>query len=158
MNEALRAYQSRISDSARQLDAKLADFHGGAVNVTSLFYLYAFDTMGRISYGKSFDLIKTGKQASGAAIEMLREGLSTVGFLIPVPWCFMAMKQFPFIGQKWRRMITWAADQVDQRMKVSVYFLVSMSGAPFQILLTRTAQHQRLRCKRCRISSSTALT
>ena len=114
-------YDGRLQELARELESKIAKSDGGAIDVSSLFYFYAFDAMGSISYGWSFDLMKNGAQSS--AVKMLREGLSTVGFLIPVPWLFMTIIRLPYLSRKWRRMLSWAAHQVDQRMKVRSLFL-----------------------------------
>ena len=123
---AIKTYENRVYNYAQQLERIIASHQGRAFDATTLFHFYAFDAMGSISFGRGFDLMEKGKHS--LAMKMLREGLLMIGILIPTPWLFMTAIRVPYLSRKWRKMISWAAEQVDQRMRVRTLSRLSMTS------------------------------
>ena len=115
---ALQDYESRIFRFVRQLDTSIAQCAGDAVNVTSWFNLYTFDTMGDLAFGKSFGQLEEGK--SHFAIDLLRNGMAIIGPATPLPWLFHIASGIPGLPatRGWQRLNTWASEQLQHRIKV----------------------------------------
>jgi hypothetical protein len=72
--------------------------------------------MGDVAFGKSFDLLKTGKPHF--ALDLLCEGMKPLGTLTPVPWMFCLLTSIPGLSAGFKIFVNWAAEQVKERKKV----------------------------------------
>lgn len=62
MHAALRNYEGRVTRHADDLVTRISTFGGKAINATHWFNAYAFDVIGDLAFGKSFDMLKTGEK------------------------------------------------------------------------------------------------
>lgn len=113
---ALQDYEGRTKNYAFELEKRISEFAGTAINVTTWFRYYSFDVMGDFTFGHSFDMLKDGE--SHFAVDMLREGMAPIGPFTPVPWLFVIMKSIPGLTRGWNRMLTWCYEQLTLRLKV----------------------------------------
>lgn len=60
---ALREYEHRVTGFTDDLIAQLNTHSGEALNASRWMNYYAFDMMGDMAFGKSFDMLKTGEKA-----------------------------------------------------------------------------------------------
>ena len=81
--------------------------------------------MGDLMFGKSFDLLTSGKQHY--AVDMLQKGLDILGPLRPVPWLFILLGSIPSLKADYNRLIAWTSASVRDRIsrKVAVPDLMS---------------------------------
>jgi hypothetical protein len=108
------------------------------VNVSLWFNYYSFDVMGDLTYGKSFDMLESGK--SHWAIDILNEGIGYMGVIGYATWLVILFSQMPIITRNQRRFLKFCADQMDERIAtkrdlpdISTYILESppMSDTEF---------------------------
>lgn len=93
--------------------------HAGKSMVASTWFnYYSFDIMGDLAFGKSFDMLKSGK--THFAMELLQQGMLPLGILGPIPWAIPIMANAPILGAGFRRFFKWCADQVEARRKMKV--------------------------------------
>lgn len=115
---ALRQYEDRILRYSKSLAQQISNLSGKTINASEWFHYYSFDVMGDIAFGKSFDMIETGK--SHFALDLLSEGMKPFGVLSPVPWIFCLLTSIPGLGGGFKRFVDWSAEQVRERKKVSL--------------------------------------
>ena len=73
--------------------------------------------MGDLAFGKSFDMLKDGKEHF--AIQQLKDGMAALGPLTPVPWLFILCAALPGLTRDWNKMLAWSSQQVHKRIKVN---------------------------------------
>lgn len=95
----------------------MSEFAGKTVNVAEWFHYYSFDVMGDVAFGKSFDMLETGKPHF--ALDLLREGMKPFGVLTPVPWVFCILTKVPGLSAGFNTFVAWTTEQVRERKKVS---------------------------------------
>ena len=100
----------------QQLDSRVSLFKGTVVDCTELFMFFSFDVMGIVAFGKSFDMVESNKMHT--SIGILKDGMSVVGPLTPVPWLFRTVAVIPGLSRDWRRLIAWTEEQVLERIKI----------------------------------------
>jgi cytochrome P450 family 628 len=61
-NSALREYEHRVTGFTDQLISQLNAHSGEPMNASRWMNYYAFDMMGDMAFGKSFDMLKTGEK------------------------------------------------------------------------------------------------
>ncbi|KAL3420396.1 benzoate 4-monooxygenase cytochrome P450 [Phlyctema vagabunda] len=69
--KALRNYEGSVSKYANEVVSQISKRSGEPLNATLWSYLFAFDVMGDLAFGKSFDALKVGKMHY--AVELMRE-------------------------------------------------------------------------------------
>jgi hypothetical protein len=62
--------ESRLNEYAQLLEQRIARANGHHINVSRLCYQYSFDVMGRLSFGKSFNMLTEDK--NHFAIDLLQ--------------------------------------------------------------------------------------
>ena len=119
MPTALREHEHRVLSHVQELDTKLASFGNEPVNITKWFEYFTFDTMGEISFGLSWDTMKS--EESRIAIDMYQEGSMVLGPATPVPWLFHILFSIPGLQKGWRKYRSWADNQLRLRIKVDCH-------------------------------------
>jgi cytochrome P450 family 628 len=61
-SSALREYEHRVQGFTNDLISQLNAHSGEALNASRWMNYYAFDMMGDMAFGKSFDMLKTGEK------------------------------------------------------------------------------------------------
>ena len=112
-NPALRDYEGRVTDYTHELIEKISTFSGNTMNATAWFNYWSFDVMGDFAFGKSFNMLKTGKHHF--AIDWLERSMFLLGLCSPIPWAMPVGAITPFVGSCFRRFIRWCNEQVDER-------------------------------------------
>ena len=104
----------------RQLSEQIKKSNGTALDMTTWFYLYAFDIIGELAFEKSYGMLKEGKSHSAANI--LREGMALLGRITPVPWLARIALSSPVPGvvHRWKTMVQWSGKQLEERLEVRV--------------------------------------
>jgi hypothetical protein len=73
--------------------------------------------MGDLAFGKSFNLLKTGKPHP--ILEMVRDGIKAFGVLSPLPWVIRMFTSLPGAMDDMKVFVDWAAEQAQLRKKVA---------------------------------------
>ena len=117
---ALRDYEGRVTDYTHELMEIISTFSGSTMNATAWFNYWSFDVMGDFAFGKSFNMLKTGK--NHFAIDWLESSMFLLGFFSPIPWVVPVGAIAPVVGSTFRKFIYWCNEQVDERreMKTTV--------------------------------------
>lgn len=116
--EALRAYEDRILGYSRALQAQISRLSGQPISASDWFHFYSFDVMGDIAFGRSFEMLKTGKPHF--ALNLLKEGMAPLGLLGPVPWAFCVLTSIPGLGGGFKTFVNWCTEQVEKRKEVCI--------------------------------------
>jgi cytochrome P450 family 628 len=80
---AIRNYESRIIHYADELTRQLSMCAGKPVNICQWLYYFGFDVMGDLSFGKSFDMLKTGELHF--VVKLLKGAMTPLGWMTPEP-------------------------------------------------------------------------
>ena len=116
--KALHGYKPRIELHAKQLEDQMAGSVGKATNVSLWFNYYSFDVMGDLTFGHSFDMLKTGKEHF--LLSLLENGQKALGIIGPLPWLFIILTKIPFISAEIKTFQEWCESQMLGRKKVSI--------------------------------------
>ena len=117
---ALRGYEDRVTYYTHELIEKISTFTGSKTNASAWLNYWSFDVMGDLAFGKSFGMLKTGK--NHYAIDWLERSMFLLGLFSPIPWAMPVGAIAPLVGASFRRFIQWCNEQVDERrdMKTKV--------------------------------------
>jgi len=117
ISPALRGYESRVVKYADLLIYQLSKFGGEhkPVNASKWFYFFGFDVMGDLAFGKTFDMLKTGK--SHPVVKLLKDASRPLAWLSPVPWLFSLLVNT--VGGPIIKFINYSGEQVEQRKKMT---------------------------------------
>ena len=113
---ALRDYEGRISDYTHELIKEISTRSGNTMNASAWFNYWSFDVMGDFAFGKSFNMLKTGR--NHFAIDWLESSMFLLGYFSPVPWVVPIGAIAPFVGSRFRQFIRWCNEQVDERRNI----------------------------------------
>lgn len=91
---------------------------GEPMVVSTWFHYFSFDIMGDLAFGKSFEMLRSGK--THFAMDLLHEGLLPLGVLSPIPWLVPVMAAAPLVGAGYRRFILWCRNQIEARQKMKI--------------------------------------
>lgn len=118
---ALRAYEDRILGYSRALQAQISRLSAQGdhpISASDWFHFYSFDVMGDIAFGRSFEMLETGKPHF--ALNLLKEGMAPLGLLGPVPWAFCILTSIPGLGGGFKAFVEWCSEQVEKRKGVCI--------------------------------------
>ncbi|KAI9041837.1 cytochrome P450 [Aspergillus affinis] len=74
-DRAIRGYEQRLHKYRKQLLDQIVAHEGQPMSVTKWFYSYSFDVLGDLAFGKSFNMLETGREHW--AVTMINEGVQT---------------------------------------------------------------------------------
>lgn len=115
---ALRDYEDRITNYSYELIGKIREFSGNSMNASAWFNYFSFDVMGDFAFGKSFDMLKTGRMHF--AIDWLEESMILLGRFSPISWIVPVGAIAPIVGRNFRRFIVWCCEQAEKRRDTKV--------------------------------------
>ncbi|KAH8434410.1 cytochrome P450 [Aspergillus melleus] len=118
-DRALRGYELRLHKYRKQLLDQIVARHGQPMSVTKWFYSYSFDVLGDLAFGKSFNMLETGREHW--AVTMINEGVQALGFNLPT-WLFRLLVNVPGLARGWRRLFDFAEQQMQEQIKAEVEF------------------------------------
>lgn len=88
------------------------------MNASTWFNYYSFDVMGDLAFGKSFDMLKSGR--THYMMDALEKGMRPVGWLSPLPWIIPVFASTPILNADFTQLIQWCREQVEKRMTIEV--------------------------------------
>ncbi|KAF7130969.1 hypothetical protein CNMCM5793_003904 [Aspergillus hiratsukae] len=112
-DKMIRGYEQRIGIYQQQLIAKLTTLQ--SVDVRKWLYLYSFDVMGDLSFGRGFDCLKTGREHW--AITLLKATMEQVGLFLP-PWLLLILLRIPPLMGNWLRFLAFCSEALQTRMRM----------------------------------------
>ncbi|KAE9378415.1 cytochrome P450 monooxygenase-like protein [Stipitochalara longipes BDJ] len=111
----LREYEHRVTGFTDDLISQLNAHAGESLNASRWMNYYAFDMMGDMAFGKSFDMLKTGEKHD--MIELLQEGMAPLGVVTPIPWILILLQDIPGLAAGPKKFIKYHLEQVAARKK-----------------------------------------
>ena len=114
---AIQGYEGRVLSHAKQLDNAFARLAGSPINITTWFQYFGFDVMGELGFGGSFNQVKNAQPHFET--EFLREGMSILATVTPVPWMYHLALSIPGLTKDWQALLSWSAGQAKKKMEVS---------------------------------------
>uniref|UniRef100_A0A093XCF2 Tryprostatin B 6-hydroxylase n=1 Tax=Talaromyces marneffei PM1 TaxID=1077442 RepID=A0A093XCF2_TALMA len=114
-NVSLRDYEERVSKYAAQLLSVLADNVGQPIDMSRWFNYYSFDVIGDLTFGKSFDMLITGKDAY--MLKTLHEQMQSLGPFLHSIWVIPLFKLIPGLNSSYLEYFEWVKKQVENRFK-----------------------------------------
>ena len=83
------------------------------MNASAWFNYWSFDVMGDLTFGKSFNMLKTGR--NHFAIDWCGTSLVLLGYASPIPWAAPVGAILPYVGRAFRQFTEWCSEQIDER-------------------------------------------
>lgn len=120
----LRGYEDRIAIYQKEMHTKISSYGSKAINVTELYHQFSFDVMGDLSFGASFNMLKSG--GDHGPIKLLRRGMAPLGLMFPT-WCFRLLLAIPGATGDWFAFKDYCCELLDKRLKVSIDVSVETS-------------------------------
>lgn len=115
-DKMIRGYEQRIKIYRQMLIDQLSARQNQPVNIRKWLYLYGFDVMGDLAFGKSFDMLETGDDHW--AIKLVNDAMTIFGFYLPM-WLLRLIAAVPGGARELQRYLDFSAERIDQRMQVS---------------------------------------
>ncbi|KIW03129.1 uncharacterized protein PV09_05771 [Verruconis gallopava] len=113
--KSLRAYDSRLIKYADTLVDQIRKRSGEVVNGTSWLNYLAFDVMGDMAFGRSFEALEKGE--SHFYIDLIHNSAHLIGMLGTVSWILQVLRLFPISWTAGGRMLLYSEQCVDERRK-----------------------------------------
>ncbi|KAJ6133260.1 hypothetical protein N7471_008475 [Penicillium samsonianum] len=111
--KAIRAYEPVVAGYAQQLVEVVERDLASPIDMTRWFSYYAFDVMGRLAFGKSFNMIAEGKEAY--FLKTIRTDMTNIGHLKHMPWIFPIVMNIPLLNANNQRFWKWIESQFLER-------------------------------------------
>lgn len=92
------------------------------IDMTRWFSYYAFDVMGNLAFGKSFNIIADGKEAY--FLKTIRTDMTNIGYLKHMPWIFPIAMNIPVLNANNLKFWKWIENQFLERGEVSARYFV----------------------------------
>ncbi|KAE8152770.1 cytochrome P450 monooxygenase [Aspergillus avenaceus] len=114
-SRALRDYEPRVYRYKEQLIDAIEQRIGTPMDATKWFNYYSFDIMGDLSFGKSFNMLVDGQDAS--ILTKLHADVTGLTVLGQVPWILPFFKRIPLLNADYLKHWNWISSRVEERMK-----------------------------------------
>lgn len=95
---------------------QISTFSGSEMNASAWFNYWSFDVMGDFAFGKSFNMLRNGR--NHYAIDWLESSMILLGLFSPIAWLIPVGAIAPVVGSTFRRFIRWCNEQVDIRRDI----------------------------------------
>ncbi|OKL55370.1 hypothetical protein UA08_09379 [Talaromyces atroroseus] len=112
---SLRDYEHRVSRYSAQLLSAIAENVSRPIDMARWFNYYSFDVMGDLTFGKSFEMLVTGKDAY--MLETLHKDMQSMGPFLHAMWILPLFKKIPILNKSYLTYCKWLNAQVDIRTK-----------------------------------------
>lgn len=114
---ALRDYEQRVSRYSAQLLSVIAENIGQPTDMARWFNYYSFDVIGDLTFGKSFDMLITGKDAY--MLKSLHSDMQTIVPFVHSIWILPLFKKIPILNHSYITYFRWLREQIENRIKVN---------------------------------------
>ncbi|CAG8909672.1 unnamed protein product [Penicillium egyptiacum] len=111
--KAIRAYEPVVAKYAQQLVRSVERDLASPIDMTRWFSYYAFDVMGNLAFGKSFNMIAAGKEAN--FMKTIRTDMTNIGHLKHMPWIFPIILNVPRLNANNLKFWKWIENQFLER-------------------------------------------
>ncbi|KAI9743076.1 MAG: hypothetical protein M1818_003371 [Claussenomyces sp. TS43310] len=112
-SKAIRGYEPHVLGVVDQLIAELKRHGEKTIDIGLYFSFFTFDIMGVLGFGKSFDMLKNGKEHDYMTIV---QGFAKFGALIStIPWCSSLFAWLPK-SEAAEGLFTFATERVKERL------------------------------------------
>lgn len=115
---ALNSYDDTIVDHVAQLESRISNSAGQAVEVSRLFLMTSFDIMGVFGFGRSFHMLESDE--FHYALDMMKSFMALLGPLSPVPWLCRIGMLVPILSSPWWNFKSWCQRMYHERAKRDV--------------------------------------
>lgn len=82
------------------------------------FNYYSFDVIGDLTFGKSFDMLVTGKDAY--MLKTLHRDMQSLGPVVHSMWILAVLKLVPVLNSSYLTYFQWLKEQVQNRLRVRI--------------------------------------
>lgn len=90
------------------------------IDITRWLSYYAFDVMGNLAFGKTFDMIRDGKESY--FLQTIRTDMGVIGYLKHQPWLFPLFAKTPLVNNNHLAFWKWIEDRMTERIEVVIFF------------------------------------
>lgn len=111
-DRAIREYESAVAEMNEAVTARIDK--GGSINVQLLFNLYSFDVMGRLAFGKDYEMIRSGERPR--ALEILTEGMKLAGLRLPT-WLIRMLFAVPGAARAQDKFLKFCTNELKRRVE-----------------------------------------
>ncbi|KAK2753551.1 hypothetical protein FQN54_007328 [Arachnomyces sp. PD_36] len=112
--KAMREYEPLVANYAQQLVEAVENNVGKEMNMTQWFTYFAFDVMGNLAFGKSFNMIADGKEAY--FLKTIRGDMKDIGRLKHQPWIFPIFTKTPILNSNNLKFWKWLENAFTERI------------------------------------------
>lgn len=88
---------------------------GSVVTLSSQFHFFSFDVMGDLSFGKSFNILSTGKKHF--AIQLMDNGITFLGLFTPTPWLARIGFSIPGVATGQKKIFVQSDKQIQEQLE-----------------------------------------
>jgi len=118
---ALQAYEPVVQVYSNQLVDVIDRDLDKPIDITRWLSYYAFDVMGNLAFGKTFDMIRDGKESY--FLQTIRTDMSVIGYLKHQPWLFPLFAKTPLLNANHLAFWKWIEDRMTERIEVVISLL-----------------------------------
>jgi cytochrome P450 len=118
-SEAIQNYENRVIMYTDKLSTQIESCKSEPINITKWLALFAFDLMGDLAFGQSFDSLGKGEFHWGT--KLLRDSGQGHVVLGKLPWLIEIMVRLqPFMTTEMQTFYNWCAEQAEKRRHAKV--------------------------------------
>lgn len=125
--KAIRGYEERIGKYRTKLISRLDEQDGKTINLVRWISLYAWDTMGDLTFGHPFGMLDS--EEKHWAVKILNKGMTPIGDHLPM-WLFRMMYAIPGGQGDFEAMLKYTEEQMLARWEVRTQPLFHLSCWP----------------------------
>ncbi|KAF9886735.1 hypothetical protein FE257_011112 [Aspergillus nanangensis] len=111
---ALRHYDTRVAIYSDEFIRQMQQNSGGPIDISAWCKYFAFDVMGDLGLGKSFNMMT--RDENRWIPDLLETSMAHVGPTTPVPWLAPILHRLPKAGEGPRKWLQFVGSQVNDRM------------------------------------------
>ncbi|BCR84059.1 cytochrome P450 [Aspergillus chevalieri] len=113
--KALHAYEPVVQMYSNQLANVIDRDLDQPIDITRWLSYYAFDVMGNLAFGKTFDMIRDGKESY--FLRTIRTDMGVIGYLKHQPWLFPLFAKTPLVNANHLAFWKWIEDRMTERIE-----------------------------------------
>lgn len=107
-----------LEEYSNQLLAMIEKHEGQPLNASTTFNFYSFDVMGRLAFGKGFNMLKEG--IIHYYMESIHSNMLAIGAFSHLVWIFPLLKAIPIVNREQIKFQKWLDEQVNARRAVTL--------------------------------------
>ncbi|KAJ5110026.1 cytochrome P450 monooxygenase [Penicillium argentinense] len=111
----LKDYKHRVSRYSHQLIYVIQQNLDRPIDMAKWFNYFAFDVMGDLAFGKSFNMLIDDKDSYFES--QLHGDMKMVDLFSHLTWLFPFVKRTPFLNKDYLKFWQWLEDQVTERVQ-----------------------------------------